>query len=321
MWKRESKKKRISALFIVQICLLFSVTSLSLAYSNATLQSIISTLTLGAFTYTYDTATPVGTDAPSVIDDRIREVKQAVQERMNVDHYWPLTGTQVSDADGGYHRDIHFYSTTGTDPILGVTAVSGTDELQYTDSGSSSVQLTSGGYINGAVIKADTIGAGSIQLANNTYLKAANNAGDGEVNLIKANTSDVAVIPDGSELATSAAPTADADIANKKYVDDNIGSANYTPTAYAGQESVTLPNGLILKMGVESVAAYATDDVTYAAAFSNGVVAAFATYKTTENSYTATANAIPKSGLETSILQVVNGVNATVNIAWLVIGY
>jgi len=68
--------------------------------------------------------------------------------------------------------------------------------------------------------------SGTAQIANNTYLKATNNAGTGTVDLIKANTSDVAVLPDGSELATSAAPTADADIANKKYVDDQIGAVD-----------------------------------------------------------------------------------------------
>jgi hypothetical protein len=168
---------------------------------------------------------------------------------------------------------------------------------------------------------ANSVDEDDIQLANNAYMTALDAAGTGTVNLIKAGTNDLPTLPDSSEMASNAAPTEDEGIANKKYVDDNIGSANYTPTAYAGQESVTFPNGLIIKMGVESVAAYATDDVTYAAAFSNAVVAAFATYKTTENSYTATANAIPKTGSETSILQVVNGVNATVNIAWLAIGY
>lgn len=62
--------------------------------------------------------------------------------------------------------------------------------------------------------------SGTVHIENDTYLKAVDNAGTGTVDLIKANSSDVAVIPDGSELATSAAPTADADIANKKYVDE-----------------------------------------------------------------------------------------------------
>ncbi|HDY88246.1 MAG TPA: hypothetical protein ENH82_09060 [bacterium] len=69
-------------------------------------------------------------------------------------------------------------------------------------------------------VKAGKVKAPKFELPNDTYLTADNAAGTGTVDLIKANTSDVAVIPDGSELATSAAPTADADIANKKYVDD-----------------------------------------------------------------------------------------------------
>ena len=59
---------------------------------------VLFVLTAG-WTYTWDTTTPAGTDAPSVIDNRIREVKQGVQEMLNIDHYFPLTGTQVSDAD------------------------------------------------------------------------------------------------------------------------------------------------------------------------------------------------------------------------------
>jgi len=109
------------------------------------------------FTYTYDTATPVGTDAPSVIDDRIREVKAANQERMNVDHYWPLTGTEVSDTDVGYHRAIHYYSTTGTDPVLDFTTVSGVDELRYTNSSGGATRITSAGGFNMALLTSGTI--------------------------------------------------------------------------------------------------------------------------------------------------------------------
>lgn len=74
-------------------------------------------------------------------------------------------------------------------------------------------------------VQAGKVKPQGIKLPNDTYLTAKDYAGTGTVDLIKANTSDVAVIPDGSELATSAAPTADADIANKKYVDDQIAVA------------------------------------------------------------------------------------------------
>lgn len=167
-----------------------------------------------AWTYTLDRATPLGTQPPSILDDSDREIKAALIERMNVDHYLPYTGTQVSHADAGYHRDIHFYSTTGVDPILDFDTVSGIDELRYTDSGGKATRITSNGTLN--LASADIRG----KLANDTYFTAIDNAGTGTVNLIKASTADVAVLPMGSELSTSDAPTADADIAHKRYVDD-----------------------------------------------------------------------------------------------------
>lgn len=62
---------------------------------------------LFAFTYTYDTDTPLGTAAPAVIDDRLRETKDAIQERMNVDHDWTLDGTEVGTATC-MHRQVQF---------------------------------------------------------------------------------------------------------------------------------------------------------------------------------------------------------------------
>ncbi len=184
------------------------------------------------FTYTLDTTRPQGTEAPSVLDNFIREDKSGFGERLNVDHIFAQTGTQFSDEDTGYHRDIHFFSSTATDPILGVTVVDGVDELRYTDSDGTNVTLTSGGTLN--ILSADLLGT----LANNTFFTAVDNAGTGTVDLIKANASDVAVIPDGSETATSAAPTADADISNKKYVDDQV--ASVVPVNVA---AVTVFNG------------------------------------------------------------------------------
>ena len=57
-------------------------------------------------------------------------------------------------------------------------------------------------------------------VGNNAYLQARNAADNGNVDLIKADGSDVPTVPDDSANATSGAPTADASLANKKYVDD-----------------------------------------------------------------------------------------------------
>lgn len=104
--------------------------------------------------------------------------------------------------------------------------------------------------------------------ANDSYIQGRNAADDGNVNLIKANASDKAVLSDGAQLAaaTEAADT-DRTIADKKYVDDQK-AATMTPAVYAGEESVTYNNGMIFKCGSSgSIGGGATVDITYAVAF------------------------------------------------------
>lgn len=125
----------------------------------------------------------------------------------------------------------------------------------------------------------------------------------------------VATIGDGSLLATSAAPSTDAMIANKKYVDDQIGAT------YSGGESHTFSGGLILKQGVENVANDTTDDVTYAVAFPTNCLWAQATFKSNANTIAEPAVAIPKSGSTSTILQVTNCTSSTLDIYWQAWGY
>ena len=60
-------------------------------------------------------------------------------------------------------------------------------------------------------------------------------------------------IKDGATLTTSAAPTVPAGVANKKYVDDNSGAANYTPTSQTGDNdspgTIVFPNGFMMAWG------------------------------------------------------------------------
>lgn len=182
--------------------------------------TILTLLYFVGWTYTIDTSTPAGTDSPAVIDDRIREAKAGWQERLNVDHYFALTGTQVSDSAVGQHRQVEYYGpistpTNATNKGWTYTKdVSAKAELHWLDEDGNEKQLTSAGSLN--LASAEIVGV----LSNDTYFTAVDAAGTGTVNLIKANSSDVPVIPDGTQLASSAAPDDDQDIANKKYVDD-----------------------------------------------------------------------------------------------------
>ncbi|MFA5382218.1 MAG: hypothetical protein WC356_03565 [Candidatus Micrarchaeia archaeon] len=221
---------------------------------------------------TYNTSTPANSDDPREAALRMREIKAANQERQDIDHYWPLTSTQVSDVNVGEHRKITIRDVNSTDIAAFTTGKAYLyrygDELHYKDSYGlwyNETQITRQGYVN----LDDAI------VSSNVYIKAKNAAGNGEVDLIKGNASGVAVLPNGSEMDSSAAPTADADIANKKYVDDQRTASakdGYAPTTYTGGESVTFPNGMILKSGSFTHTSSSTKAVSFDVAFSAGCV-------------------------------------------------
>lgn len=119
---------------------------------------VLIALTFG-WTYTYDTDWPLGSDAPSVLDDSDRLIKDAVQERMNVDHYWPLTGSEVSDSATGQHRQIEFYGPIATPTSAANKSwlyskdVTAKAELHWLDEDDNEIQLTSAGKIKKASIE------------------------------------------------------------------------------------------------------------------------------------------------------------------------
>lgn len=104
----------------------------------------------------------------------------------------------------------------------------------------------------------------------NTFLKVSLNALTGK---IKSAAQREDAVQDGDD---------DRTVADKGYVDDSldakVGSGTADPLSYSGGESVTLPNGLIMKMG------YATSDtVVYSEAFPNDTISVQTT-KTSNNS-------------------------------------
>jgi hypothetical protein len=214
------------------------------------------------FSYTIDTSTPAGSDAPSVIDNRIREAKAGWQERLNVDHYFALTGTQCSSAYTGEHRKITFYET-----ISAPTQVSSkshlymtSDELYYQDDTNTTLKLTDAGTIN--ITSADLVGT----LANDTYFTAVDAAGTGTVNLIKADTNDEVVLGTiGANVDLNSNKL--TNVADATASGDALHLGMYTPTAMAsGTQSITFPNGAIRKAGYQASTATSTA-ITFTAAF------------------------------------------------------
>lgn len=217
--------RRIKEVFIIGTCLLMWAVLVS------------------AWTYTYDTDTPLGSDAPSVIDDRIRETKDAIQERMDVCGYWPLTGTEVSDADAGKFRYLIFRepndltSMSADESALFSKDANSLTELHWIDESDNVLQLTSGGQLY--VVTA------SIAAANVTLAKMADNSIDSDQYV------------DGS---IDTAHIADANITAAKI-------ANLSPAAYAGGETTTFANGLIIKLGTQATVSTGGTTTSFGTAF------------------------------------------------------
>lgn len=194
---------------------------------------------------TYDTSQPAGGDSPTGADDEMRDTKKAIQERLDLDHYWELTGTVADDAGTGTHRKITFYSTI---PDPGQASGKAhlymkDDELYYQDADNSTLKLTDNGTLN--ITSSDLTGT----LASDEFFSCVDDAGTGTVELIKANSSDVVIIAEAAQLAAAAVTGEDRAIADVGFVEAAVGAANWTPTSYAGEESITFPNGLIFKHG------------------------------------------------------------------------
>ncbi len=91
---------------------------------------------------------------------------------------------------------------------------------------------------------------------------------------------------------------------------------DWTPTSYAGEQSVTFPNGLIFKQGTESIAAGATDTVTFDDAFSTVISASVTTVAAS-----GSRNVCYLSNLLEANIQIYNAHTGTSTAHWQVWGY
>ena len=143
-----------------------------------------------AFIETFDTATPPGSQDRTLGDDRIRELKRSIQERMAIDHAFPLVGTTMDGATVGYHNKLtlidqvnNLAAVAGATVVFSKT-VSGVIELFLVLASGTVVQLTSGGKLlmSSLVIASEARGDLMVRGAslwgrlglggNNTFLKS-----------------------------------------------------------------------------------------------------------------------------------------------------
>jgi len=113
----------------------------------------------------YDKSTPAGSDDPTAGDDRIREAKGANQEIQNEDHYWPLNGDVVDDADAGLHRkSTYLVGSAPTKKANAIIAygkdVSSVCELFAIDESGNERQLSGPNMVAQIVVDSDSTEAG-----------------------------------------------------------------------------------------------------------------------------------------------------------------
>jgi len=125
-----------------------------------------------AWTYTFDTSTPLSTDSPRDGDDKIRELKLAIHERMDVDHFLDLTGTSQTDTDGGKHRQVTLMesaaapTTAANEGGVYTKEATGQSELFFREeSDGDEVQITAGGHLKPTVDDSTIeLSSGTVQL-------------------------------------------------------------------------------------------------------------------------------------------------------------
>ena len=122
-------------------------------------------------------------------------------------------------------------------------------------------------------------------------------------------------ILDEDTLVTDSATALATQQSIKAYVDTATASA-FVPTTYAGEESVTLPNGLIMKMGSTS-----SKTVSYGAAFPTAAVSVTICHRNAFSDSIGNASFVTSSSASGFTITSGQSVSGTGNWFWQAIGY
>jgi len=183
------------------------------------------------------------------------------------------------DADG----NITVFDLTDSGTIVGNTneGINITSNIISVKVDEDSIEFDGSGQVS---IKGSGVGTTELEANAVTIAKIQQIATDSVLGRKTAGTGNVEVVPivgasgiliDSDSLGTS--DTAGATQGNiKSYVDSQIMAIpEFSPDTYTGQQSITFPNGLIMKMGTSSSAA---EVVTFTTQFPNACINVQATY-------------------------------------------
>jgi hypothetical protein len=188
----------------------------------------------------------------------------------------------------------HTYGTTDT-----VTSTN------LNDLGSPTAALTAGSILTADIADANVTTA-KIADDNVTTAKIA----DANVTFAK-----LADVIDDDTMATATDTTLATSESIKVYVDDSS-TDGFSPTIYASEESVTLPNGLIMKFGTVTASLNSVTTVTFGSAFTDTVNAQL----TIEENSSTDRYSIKINSLSVSALDIRNTSGTNLTVHWMVIG-
>jgi hypothetical protein len=173
------------------------------------------------------------------------------------------------------------------------------------DLGSPTAALTAGSILT-ADIADDNVTTAKIADDNVTTAKIA----DANVTFAK-----LADVIDDDTMATATDTTLATSESIKVYVDDSS-TDGFSPTIYASEESVTLPNGLIMKFGTVTASLNSVTTVTFGSAFTDTVNAQL----TIEENSSTDRYSIKINSLSVSALDIRNTSGTNLTVHWMVIG-
>jgi len=262
------------------------------------------------WTTSYESNKPVGTDSPANLDTIIMTgAKEAMRERLAIDHDFAIVGNKCDGTDIGKHKKITFKDpltaqTPGADEgILYTKTVATVSELHFADENAAEKQITSGGQLN--VVIAD-LAPGTSGLCDDDTIEVDAAAGI----QLKAAASGTGVLkghlsPDAGDLCDDSTieidatnglqiktPAAGADV-------DAIGAPVMACGRYTGGDGadVTIETGItirsltIIRVGDESAPAFAVVDGTGMSQITGNQNAAGLTLPSATSFTAATANA------------------------------
>jgi len=280
---------------------------------------------------------PVASDKLSVSQPKLLANMVALETAIDADHDFTTAGTQT-----GTHDQVTFTGpqadvTVGTNQGgLFTKDVSAKAELHWKDESANTKQLTSAGIINVAIadcagVKKDEddmasdsathfptqqsvkafVTTGTVTMSNKTLTSPVLNTG----------VSGTAFL-DEDNMASNSATQLASQQSIKAYTDNTlnakVGAGTMDPLAYAAEESVTLPNGFILKGGYLARTANSTT-LTFDTAFPNAILSLTATVYNTSPS--GESHPVQISALATTGATIFGNESGYEGYYWMAMGY